>query len=169
MRILDASDNEVIDPDLEIGYLVSETLYIDHPPTKEVPEIREEVTIWQNPQDSENKIVQNVVVQKRVAARPAWREPVEQVQRYIPYTPEELAERERQREEAEAAAAAAAAKQARMDALPGEVDDLNEAVAEVGVMTADNAVSNADIMEAVAELGVMVAELTETIKEVSNG
>lgn len=169
MRILDGDDNEIIEPDLTAGYLVNETLYVDHPATEEVPEICEMQTVWQNLQDPENRIVKKVIVQKRVPARDAWREPVETIQRYIPYTPEELAERESQREEVEAAAAAAAAKQARMDALPGEVDDLNEAVAEVGVMTADNTVSNVELMEAVAELGVIVADLTETIKEVSHG
>lgn len=168
MSVHDENGNLVENPDLNLGYIDYRTRIIHHDAIPERPQMTERILKSVDPKNPKSQLYEEVVTQTYEPGRPARDEEVTD-QIYIPYTPEELAERERQREEAEAAAAAAAAKQARMDALPGEVDDLNEAVAEVGVMTADNAVSNEDLMEAVAELGAMVAELTETIKEVSNG
>lgn len=167
MTVYDEAGNIVENPDLELGRIEFRTRTVHHDEVPEQPRITENILVSVDPNNPKNQLYKEVLVQSYKARRPAWDENVT-YRVYIPYTPEELAERERQREEAEAAAAAAAAKQARMDALPGEVDDLNEAVAEVGVMTADNTVSNEELMEAVAEIGVMVADLKEAIKEVSN-
>lgn len=166
MKIIDEAGNEVLSPDLELGYLKPDVIITHHEATPARQEVAELVELKRDKKNPADKLLGKRIVQPFAPGRPAWDEKVP-IQRYILYTPEELAERERQREEVEAVEAEAAAKQARMDALPGEVDDLNEAVAEAGVMIADNNLSNDELMEAVAELGAMVAELTT--KEVSNG
>lgn len=161
MRILDEQGNEITNPDLAKGRIEVETIVIAHHPSQpetsaeyETVEIepglfeRREKTPWQ-------------------PARGAWDE-VETIGRYIPYTAEELAAIEQAKKDEEEAAKRAeeevkaeAERQAALNALPARVDDIEEAMAEVGVMTADNTVSMEDLMEAVAELGVMIAEMQE--------
>ncbi len=169
MRILDEKGNELLDPDLELGHLVSDTLVKKHKAEPEIPMQTKRELVWEDPEDAENALYRVVVVQEYVPAKPAWDE-VEHIQRYILYTPEELAQREADRlaaEEARKASEAEAKRQAelkaKIEALPSQVDDLNEAVAEVGVMVADGEVTTNEILEAVAELGVRVEEVAAAI------
>lgn len=175
MSVYDEAGNLVESPDLELGRIETRTRTVHHDAIPEQPRITENVRVSIDPKNpKKNQLYEEKVIQSYVQGRPAWDEQATE-QIYVPYTPEELAERERQREEAEAAAAAAEAaaaeaaeKQARIDALPGQIDDLEEAVAELGVMSDANNVSNEEVMEAIAELGAMVANIQD-VMEVSNG
>lgn len=161
MRILDKDGKEIKNPDLEKGYLTTETIIIEHHPAE--PE-REAVY--------ETYEIEKGLIGKRILtpwqpAHAAWDE-TEVIQRYTEYTKAELAEIERQKKEAEEAekraeveAKAEAERQAALNALPQRVDDIEEGIAEVGVMVADATTSMDDVMEALAEIGVMVAELSE--------
>lgn len=161
MRILDENGTEVHDPDLTKGRLVTEVIMIAHHPAE--PE---------RPAEYESVEVEPGLYERRQVtpwqpARGAWDE-TETIQRYVPYTADELAAMEREREEAEEAAKRdeeaardEAERQATLNALPQRVDDIEEGLAEIGVMAADASVSMDDLMEAVAELGAMVAELSE--------
>ena len=170
MRILDEKGNELVDPDLEAGRLVPDTVTKRHPAVPEVPrETRREV-VWENPDDPENCLYVTKVVQEHIPARPAWDE-AENVMRYVPYTDDELAEIAAQKAAAEEAAKEAAAEAARqaalkaqLEQLPGQVGDLEEAVAEVGGAIGESDASIAalksdvaDLMGAVAEIGTLVA------------
>lgn len=171
MRIIDMEGVEVTEPDLEAGHLVEEEIYVDHPATEEVPEETKTVVLYQHPKDPSRKLVKKEVVRPHVPAKPAWREVVERVWRYVPYTEDELAEIAAQKAAAEEAAKEAAAEAARqaalkaqLEQLPGQVGDLEEAVAEVGGAIGESDASIAalksdvaDLMGAVAEIGTLVA------------
>lgn len=162
MRILGIDGTEITNPDLSKGYLTTETIVIaHHEAVPETPEKTEVVKI-----DSEDGILyERKIVQKWQPARGAWDE-TETIQRYREYTPEELEQREADRKaqeeadiEAQKTAEEAAKKKAAIDALPDRVNDIEEGVAEVGIMAANASTSIDELMEAVAEIGVMVAEL----------
>lgn len=161
MRILDDKGKEIENPDLSKGRLETETLLIAHHPAEaESPAEYETVEI-------EDGLFERRLVKPWTPAKGEWDE-TETIQRYIPYTAEELAAIEQAKKDAEEAAKRAeeeakaeAERQAALNGLPARVDDIEEAMAEVGVMTADNTVSMEDLMEAVAELGVMIAEMQE--------
>ena len=166
MRILDKNGNEVTNPDLEKGYLTTETIILAHHEAQpETPAIKERVVIED---DGEGNVLYGErVTQEWKPARGAWDE-TETIQRYTLYTKQELAEREQAKKEeeeaakrAEAEAKAEAERQAVLNAIPARVDDIEEGVAEVGVMVADTTENMDVLMEAVAELGVMVAEMQE--------
>ena len=161
MRILDSEGNEVSKPDLSKGRIVTETLIVAHHPVQ--PETQAEF---------ETVEVEPGLFERREKTpwkpgRGAWDE-IETIGRYIPYTEAELAEMEQARKDREEAekraeeeAKAEAERQAALRALPSRVDDIEEAMAEVGVLAADATASMEDVMEALAELGAMVAELSE--------
>lgn len=150
MRTLDLQGNEITDPDLEAGYLIPDTITIHHPAVPDIP--KQVITVKAN-DDPKSKLLIKKTIQEHVPGALAWDEKVP-IQRYIPYTPEELAEREREREEMEAAAAEAAAKQAVMDALPDAFDELAE-------QTADSAMTIEVVCSAVEELAEMVASQSQ--------
>lgn len=159
MRILDEKGNEIKDPDLTKGRLVTEVIVIAHHPAEpEQPAEYETVEV-------EDGLFERRLVKEWTPAHGSWDE-TETIQRYIPYTKEELdAMEQAKREEEEAAkraeeeAKAEAERQKVLNALPGRMDDIEEGVAEVGVMAADASTSIDELMEAVAEIGVIVAEM----------
>ena len=170
MRILDINDNEVENPDLDLGHLELETIVTAHHPATDAVERQVEVvTKWVNPKDKNNKLIETVEIQPYISAKPAWDE-TERIQRYIPYTPEELAKREADRlaaEEARKEAEAEAKRQAelreKLKALPEQVESLEEAAAELGGVIGENDAiltqvqsDISDVMEAVAELGTLI-------------
>lgn len=176
MRILDESGQELHEPDMAKGRLVPERVVVAHHEAVEaVPKVTEDVLVWSNPDDPKNALYQKRTVAPAIPAKPAWDE-TEDILRYVPYTDAELAEiaereaeEEAARKEMEAAAAAEAQKRAVLEALPGKVNDLEEAAAELGIvadeaatMGAVNAADIVDTQEAIAEIGVMVAELLES-------
>ena len=95
MRILDLNGMELENPDLSLGYLTEEEILISHHEAVEaVAEQWHYETIAEYPNGG--KDVKKVVDVPGVEARDAWDE-YETVQRYIPYTDEELAAMEEAR------------------------------------------------------------------------
>ena len=93
MKILDENNVELPSPDLSKGRLVEEQLFISHHPAVEaVAEQWHYETIAEYPNGGRD--VKKVIDIPGVEALDAWDE-YETVQRYIPYTGEELEERNR--------------------------------------------------------------------------
>ena len=95
MKILDENNVELPSPDLSKGRLVEERLFISHHPAVEAAAEQwhyETTAVYPNG----GKDVAKVVDVPGVEAQDAWDE-YETVQRYIPYTEEELAAMEEAR------------------------------------------------------------------------
>ena len=89
MRILDENNVEITAPDLTLGHLVEEEVFVaHHPAVEEVPEQWHYETIKEYPVGG--KDVVRVVDVPWVEAKAAWDE-YETIKRYVPYTEEELA------------------------------------------------------------------------------
>lgn len=131
--IIDENGNEITNPDLTLGYLVTEEKTIDVPAVEGRPAVYREEVIWQgsNPDD---KLVKRVVVEPAVAARPAYTKTV-MFERYVPYTEEELEERRKAEEAAKAEAEAEAAKRAEQEAW---LEAAPDALLEVAALAAAN-------------------------------
>ena len=97
MRILDENNLEIETPDLSVGYLREEQLLVcSHPEVKAVAEVfHYAYTVYPNGGRDREKVIDVEAVE----AAEAWDE-YEDIYRYIPYTAEELAERQRLAEEA---------------------------------------------------------------------
>ena len=94
MRILDLNGMELENPNLSLGYLTEEEILIArHEAVEAVPEQWHYETIAEYPNGGRD--VKKVIDIPGVEALDAWDE-YETVQRYIPYTGEELEERNRQ-------------------------------------------------------------------------
>lgn len=91
MRILDVNGNEVQNPDLDLGYLTNDRIFIAH---HEAIEAVKEVYHYETEREYPNggRDVKKVVDVPAVEAKEAWDE-YEDIQRYTLYTPEEYAER----------------------------------------------------------------------------
>ena len=98
MKIIDSNGVEIASPDLTLGYLMPETQTIHHDAVAGVEEVSHYETIREYPNGG--KDVKKVVDVKAVPAQDAYDEEVE-VQRYVLYTAEELAEQAAAREKAE--------------------------------------------------------------------
>lgn len=95
MRILDENNVEIISPDLSLGHLVEEEVFVaHHPAVEEVPEQWHYETIQEYP--SGGRDVVKVIDVPGVEAKAAWDE-YETIRRYVPYTEEELAAMEEAR------------------------------------------------------------------------
>ena len=95
MRILDLNGMELENPDLSMGYLTEEEILIAHHEAVEaVPEQWHYETIAEYPNGG--KDVAKVIDAPGVEAQDAWDE-YETIQRYVPYTEEELAAMEEAR------------------------------------------------------------------------
>ncbi len=92
MRILDENNVEITSPDLELGYLVQEEMFIAHHEAVEAVDEKwhyETIKIYPNG----GRDVKKIIDVPGVEAKEAWDE-YETIQRYIRYTDEELAEME---------------------------------------------------------------------------
>lgn len=98
MRIIGSNDVEIANPDLTLGYLKTETQTIHHDAVAGVEEVSHYETIAEYPNGG--KDVRKVVDVPGVEVKDAYDEEVE-VQRYVLYTAEELAEQAAAREKAE--------------------------------------------------------------------
>lgn len=98
MKIIDSTGVEIANPDLTLGYLKQETQTVHHDAVEGVEEVSHYETIAEYPNGG--KDVRKVVDVPGVAAKDAYDEEVE-VQRYVLYTAEELAEQAAAREKAE--------------------------------------------------------------------
>ena len=89
MRILDENNVEIASPDLSLGHLVEEEVFVAHHPA--VEEVREQwhyETVYEYLNGG--KDVVKVIDVPGVEAKDAWDE-YETIKRYVPYTEEELA------------------------------------------------------------------------------
>ena len=98
MKIIDINGTPIENPDLTKGYLKPETQTVHHDAVEAVEEVSHYETIAEYPNGG--KDVRKVVDVPGVAAKEAYDEEVE-VQRYILYTADELAEQAAAREKAE--------------------------------------------------------------------
>jgi len=95
MRILNENNMEITSPDLSIGYLKQEKIFVQHHEAVEaVEEVWHYETIAEYPNGG--KDVTKVVDVPGVQAKEAWDE-YEDIQRYVLYTEEELAARDAER------------------------------------------------------------------------
>ena len=99
MRILDKNNVEVTNPDLEKGYLTYETIVIKHHDAIEAKPGRSHIEVIKE-YDNGGKDAITVWDEKPTEAKEAWDE-TEDIQRYIPYTTEELEKIAKEKEEAE--------------------------------------------------------------------
>ena len=143
MKIIDENKNEITNPDLDLGYLVSDTEIVHHDAIEAVEEKSHYETIAEYPNGG--KDVRKVIDTPGVAAKAAWIEQVP-IQRYIRYTAEELAAQEEARK-----------KQEAMDKLPETVAELLTALADADALNLDQ-----DYRLTLLELGVTDDETTET-------
>lgn len=101
MRIIDQNGNEIreVDVDYDKGYLEEDSLFVCH---HDAVEAVEEQGHWEVIAEYPNggKDVDWIVDVEALAAAEAWDE-YEDVMRYVPYTEEELAEREEERRKME--------------------------------------------------------------------
>jgi hypothetical protein len=92
MRILDENNVEITSPDLSLGYLVPDKVFIAHHDAIEaVEEVGHYEVIAEYPNGG--KDVVKVIDINGVEAQEAWDE-YEDILRYVRYTDEELSERE---------------------------------------------------------------------------
>ena len=89
MRILDENNVEITSPELSLGHLVEEEVFVAHHPAVEA--VREQwhyETVYEYLNGG--KDVVKVIDVPGMAAKDAWDE-YETIKRYVPYTEEELA------------------------------------------------------------------------------
>ena len=121
MRILDENNVEITAPDLTLGHLVEEEVFVaHHPAVEEVPEQWHYETIQEYP--GGGKDVVKVVDVPGVEAKDAWDE-YETIKRYVPYTEEELAALEAKRNRP--------TLESRVDVLETTTDDMILLMAEL--------------------------------------
>ena len=94
MKILDQQGNEILNPDLTKGHLESDKLTIHHDVVTAVAEQSHLKTVRVYPNGGQD--VEKVIDAPAVVGHDAYDE-YEDIQRYIPYTAEELAAIEKQK------------------------------------------------------------------------
>ena len=121
MRILDENNVEITVPDLTLGHLVEEEVFVAHHPAVEA--VREQwhyETVYEYLNGG--KDVVKVVDVPGVEAKDAWDE-YETIKRYVPYTEEELAALEEARNRP--------TLESRVDVLETTTDDMILLMAEL--------------------------------------
>ena len=99
MRILDKNNNEIENPDLEKGYLKTETIVIKHHEAVEAKQGKSHIEVVKE-YDNGGKDVITVWDEKPTEAKAAYDE-TEEIQRYHGYTEEEFEKIAKAKEEAE--------------------------------------------------------------------
>ena len=99
MRILDKDNNELTSPDFEKGYLKIETIVIKHHDAVEAKQGKYHIEVVKE-YDNGGKDVITVWDEKPTEAKAAYDE-TEEIQRYIPYSADELVKIANAKEEAE--------------------------------------------------------------------
>ncbi len=125
MRIFNEAGVEISDPDLSLGRLeIDRLLAARHPAVEPVEETWHYEVIAQYPNGGRD--VARVVDIPGVEGKDAWDE-YEDIQRYILYTPEELAEIRKAREEAEKNAPV---PRSELEALAKNLEEQNSVLME---------------------------------------
>lgn len=99
MRILDKDNNEITSPDIEKGYLKTETIVIKHHDAVEAKQGKSHIEVVKE-YGNGGKDVITVWDEKPEEAKEAWDE-TEEIKRYIPYSSDELEKIAKEKEEAE--------------------------------------------------------------------
>ena len=99
MRILDENNNEVTNVDLEKGYLRTETIVTKHHDAVEARPGKSHIEVVKEYSNGGKDVI-TVWDEKPTEAKPAYDE-TEDIQRYIPYSSEELTKIAKEKEEAE--------------------------------------------------------------------
>ena len=99
MRILDKDNNEITSPDLEKGYLKAETIVIKHHDAVEATPGKSHIEIVKEYENGGKDVI-TVWDEKPEEAKEAYDE-TEEIQRYIPYSADELEKIAKEKEEAE--------------------------------------------------------------------
>lgn len=99
MRILDKNNVEVTSPDLEKGYLKAETIVIKHHDAIKATPGKSHIEVVKEYSNGGKDVI-TVWDEKPTEAEEAWDE-TEEIQRYIPYTTDELEKIAKEKEEAE--------------------------------------------------------------------
>lgn len=138
MRILDENDKEVTDPDLSLGHLDPDKVFVQH--HEEIPEKMPVTKVdTDNPYyvgPNGGKLVNTIIVSEYQPRVPAYDE-YEDILRYVLYTEEELAEIEAQKkaeEEAQKAAEEQDKKEAQEVAVNAEIQSQMLVAARFSVM-----------------------------------
>lgn len=98
MRILDEKNNEIQNPDLEKGYLTNETIVIAHHDAVEAKAGKSHVEVVKEYENGGKDIV-TIWDEEPTEAKPAYDE-TETIQRYTPYSTDELETIAKEKEEA---------------------------------------------------------------------
>lgn len=161
MKIIDSNGVEIANPDLTKGYLKPETQTVHHDAVAGVEEVSHYETetlpdgtpaIYYDADGREKgRDVRKVVDVPGVAAQEAYDEEVD-VQRYVLYTAEELAQREADKKAAEDAKVEADRKKAEQEALPQRVADLEAENAQLKEQLAMKESSMTDLQLALCSL-----------------
>ena len=137
MRIIDGDGLEIESPDESLGRLVADRLLIAHHEAE--PERRRvEVFDYDNPvyvAPNGGKIVNTIVEREYSPPKDAWDE-YEDVLRYVPYTPDELAAMEAERI-AQEQARKAAEREEFMACAPARLGSVEETTSEIVLVLAD--------------------------------
>lgn len=99
MKTLDVNDKEIQNPDLEKGYLTSETIVIAHHDAVEAKAGKSHIEVVRE-YDNGGKDVVTVWDEEPVQAKDAYDE-TEEIQRYHAYTEDELAKMAKAKEKSE--------------------------------------------------------------------
>lgn len=183
MIVVDESGAPVAEPDLRAGRVEERALAVTVSWVVDEPEVGHEEVVAEYPETGGRDVAWVVDRPERgrwVASDPEGRPvglwdgevppdwpretPMAEVWRYgcyLPWTEEELAEAEAARLEAEEAARAADEREAWLSRAPGELDDAQQALAELGAMADGTAVTMEEVLDAVAELGSLLAASME--------
>lgn len=171
MRILDENDQEVVDPDLDLGHLEPDKLFIAH--HEEIPEKLPVKKIdYDNPYyvdpNTGGKLVNTIEVSPYQPYEPAWDE-YEDILRYILYTEEELAEIEAQKKAEEQAQAEAEAQAKAEEEARKAQDRMNTAIQSFALMAMPMMVLDSVNDSNVASLSPLYPEWDENGHEYKKG
>lgn len=148
MRILDQNNNEIANPNLEKGHLEIEQIVTNHHDAVSASPGKSHIEVIKKYPNGGRDVI-TVWDEEPVEAKDAWDE-TEQIQRYVPYTADELAEQEKQKEE-----------QRQAELVPTN-SDLSDAMVDL-------AQSVSDAGDGLADLGALVSELEERIATLEGG
>lgn len=130
MKIIDENGIELKpgEVDLTMGRLVNDVEIVHHEAVEAVAKKSHYITTKTYPNGSSE--VEEIIDVAPVAARPAWEETVA-IQRYVPYTAEELAEQEKARKEAQQRKEALDKLPETLEALKNENEMLKQCLLEM--------------------------------------
>ena len=148
MRILDQNDNEITNPNLEKGHLEIEQIVTNHHDAVSASPGKSHIEVVKEYPNGGKDVI-TVWDEEPVEAKDAWDEK-ETIQRYIPYTEDELKERAEQ------------AEAERKAGLAPTNSDLSDGAVDL-------AQGLFDIGDGVTELGDLIAALDERLTVLEGG